>query len=106
MAVSKAAMNAVVDYFSKRIKDEPACDNFMIFHEAMKSHTFSGAFVDSDPYQVLADSLAIEQVRDRRKKLVDIWNDSTKKSRAKKLAYYEAVRNEIDVLTLALKEFN
>ena len=106
MAVSKKAMNAVVDYFSKRIKDEPTCDSFMIFHEAMKSPTFSGAYAESDPYQALSDSLAIERIRGRRKKLVDIWNASTKKSRAKKLAYYEAVRDEIDVLTLALKEFN
>jgi hypothetical protein len=53
----------------------------------------------------LADSLIIESIKMRRKKLVDVWNASTKKSRAKKLAYFEAVKDEIDVLTLTLKEY-
>ena len=105
MAVSRKAMSAVINFFSDKLQSVSSCDSFMIFHEAMRSPTFSGAYVEIDPYQALSDSLAIESVRVRRKKLVGIWNASTKKSRAKKLAYYEAVKDEIDVLTLALKEF-
>lgn len=105
MAVGSRAMSAVVNYFSNRVKDEGACDSFIIFHGSVKDPTFSGAHTESDPYQVLADSLIIESIKMRRKKLVDVWNASTKKSRAKKLAYFEAIKDEIDVLTLTLKEY-
>ena len=105
MAVSSRAMGGAINYFSDRVQNEGACDSFMIFHEAMKSPVFSGAYVEVDPHQVLADSLLIESIKIRRKKLVDIWNASTKKNRAKKLAYYEAVKSEIDVLTAALKGY-
>lgn len=99
--LDKCSMLDTISYFSKTATKGD--NGFTLFHETFKNPYLGGACSEVQPIIALEYSLKIESVKQRRKQLLAIYNNASKKKR--KTLEFERMREEIGTLLLLLNDY-
>ena len=102
--IDSKSMQGVIDYFNQVAKSTDV--GFSVYHESFRNPTLEGACNATDPLVALKSSLIVEGMRQRRTKLIKVWNSASKQKRARNKKAFEILKDEIGALSIIIGEYS